>query len=603
MSPESIYLAVVLAGALLLFYTGWVRTDATALLVMLSLMVPWPHGPVGAWKPILHATQAFSGFGSPAVVMVASMFVLSAAMVRTGAAEMLGGRLLAAGARSERSFQLTILGVVTLFSAVINDTTTVLIWMPMVLAVCRERGYSPSRVLLPLAFASLLGGQWTLIGTRSNLILSDYLRTRTGHGLSFFSFTPVAVAVWGAVMVWFLVAGRRLLPHGAAAPSLAERYEVTEYLTEVMAMPGSEFTGKSLEEIDLAATHKIRILGLVRNGEHLHATAWLKVEPGDVFIIQGRISSITEVLSRPGFQVKAEMQIGEKTLRSVDLRMVEALVAPNSGLEGRSAEEAEFLTRTGVSLLAIGRHGRPLSGRPAEQELKAGDSLLLVGHESELHQLRADPDLFLLTTRTLPVIGRAKAYGTMALLAFLVLASATKLLEPAFAIPLAAAAAVLTGCIGMRSAYESLNLPALMVVAGMIPFGLALEKTGTARLLAEGVGDLFGGLGPHAIFAALLLAAVLLTQLIENAAVAVLLAPVAYELALSVGADPTPFLLGVAICVSAGFMTPVAHESTILVMGPGSYTFRDYLVSGAPLALLTWGVTVVALPFFYPLTA
>ncbi|MGQ0612409.1 MAG: SLC13 family permease [Planctomycetaceae bacterium] len=603
MSPESIYLAVVLAGALLLFYTGWVRTDATALLVMLSLMVPWPHGPGGAWKPILKPAQAFSGFGSPAVVMVASMFVLSAALVRTGGAQMLGGRLLAMGARSERMLQFTILVVVTLFSAVINDTTTVLIWMPMVLAVCHERGYSPSRVLLPLAFASLLGGQWTLIGTRSNLILSDYLRTRTGHGLSFFAFTPVAVAVWGAAVAWFLVAGRRLLPRGAAAPSLAEHYEVAEYLTEVMAMPGSEFTGKTLEELDLAATYRIRILGVVRDGEHLPATGRLKVEPGDVLIFQGRISSITEVLSRPGFQVKAEMQIGEKTLRSVDLRMVEALVAPNSGLEGSSLEETEFLARTGVSLLAIGRHGRPLSGRPVEQELRAGDSLLLVGHESQLHQLRRDPDVVLLMSRSLPPVGRSRAYGTMALLVFLVLASATHVLEPSFAIPLAAAAAVLTGCIGMRSAYESLNLPALMVVAGMIPFGLALEETETARLLAEAVRHLFGSLGPHAIFAALLLTTVLLTQLIENAAVAVLLAPVAYELALSVGAEPTPFLLGVAICVSASFMTPVAHESTILVMEPGRYTFRDYLRSGAPLAFLTWAVTVVVVPLIYPLTS
>ncbi len=211
MNPEAVYLAVVLAGALVLFYTGWIRPDLTAAIVLVTTMLPWRPDGGGGLRGLLTPKEALSGFGSPAVAMVASMFVLSAAMVRTGAAQLIGRRLLAAGSRSLLAHQLTVLAAVTVFSSVVNDTTTVLLWMPMVMAQCRARGQPPSRVLMLVAFASLLGGQWTLIGTRSNIVVSDYLRERTGEGLGFFSFTPIAVLVWVATLVWFVLAGRRLL--------------------------------------------------------------------------------------------------------------------------------------------------------------------------------------------------------------------------------------------------------------------------------------------------------------------------------------------------------------------------------------------------------
>jgi di/tricarboxylate transporter len=601
LTPEALYLGCVLACALVLFYTGWLRTDVTALLVMLSLMVPWRPGSEGELSSILTAQQAFSGFGSPALIMVASMFVLSEAMVRTGGAQLLGGAILDAGARSEIWLQITVLTVVTLFSSVINDTTTVLIWMPVILAVCRQKGHSPSRILLPLAYASLLGGQWTLIGTRSNIVVSDYLHQRTGQGLGFFEFTPIAVAVWIGTMCYFLLIGRRHLPSTEAQPSLAERYEVTEYLTEIMAAPGSALTGRTLGELDLPGRHDVTVLAIIRGGEHLPPSPWLKLYEGDVFVVQGVISKITEMLQRPDFQVREELKVGDKTLRSVDLRMVEALVAPNSDLEGTTLERLDFHHRYGLSVLAIGRQGRPLHGRPLEQELRFGDSLLLVGHEQEIRRLRWNPNFLLLESRTLPVVGRVKPLLTVGLMVMIAVCAATKLLAPAVVIPLAAMIAVLAGCVGMRQAYEAIDWMAIVVVGAMIPYGVALEETGTARLLAASVTEVFRPFGSQALFAAVLFVTVALTQLIENAAVAIIFSPVALELALSAGANPKPFLLGIAICVSSAFMTPVAHESTILVMGPGRYEFRHYLKLGTPFALLTWLITTLLLPLIYPL--
>lgn len=600
MTAEAAFLVVVLLAALVLFYTGWVRPDVTALLVMLSMILPWRAGPDGM-TGILSVQEGFSGFGSPAVIMVASMFVLSAAMVRTGAAQLIGGRVLAAGAATELRFQVTVLGVVTLFSAFVNDTTTVLVWMPMVLAICRERGYAPSRVLLLLAYASLLGGQWTLIGTRSNLVISDYLRARTGEGLSFFGFTPVAVAIWLAVLGAFLLFARRLLPSGGRGASMAERYEVQEYLTEAMASPDSELIGKSLAELDLRSRHDVTVLQVVRGKQVLPPSPWLRLQPEDVLIVQGRITKITELLSSPGLQVREELALDEKTLRSADLRMAEAVVAPNTELVGRSLGALEFHRSHGISVLAIRRRGHSVPGRLLNVRLQAGDALLLVGHASEIDRLRLDPAWLLLESRALPAIGKLRAYVVLALMACMVGASVSGLLSPSIVIPLVAVAAILLRCVGMRDAYESIDLAALVVVGGMIPFGLALEKTGSAHALAQLVADGLDGMPPVLLFAAVMLLAVLGTQLIENAAVAIVLAPVAYELAVSSGAEPVPYLLGLAICVSSAFLTPVAHESTILVMGPGGYRFRDYLRLGLPFAVLTWLVTVVVVPWLYPL--
>lgn len=600
MSAETIYLSAVLLLALVSFYTQWLRTDVTALLVMLSLLVPWRPGERGL-QAILTPTEAFHGFGSPALVMVAAMFVLSAAMVRTGAAQLLGSRILAMGATSELRFQLTVLGVITLFSAVINDTTTVLVWMPLVMAVCRERGYSPGRILILLAYASLLGGQWTLIGTRSNVILSDYLRTRTGADLGFFSFTPVAAAVWLACGLWFVLAGRRWLPRGSQQQSLAGRYEVAEFLTETMATPGSDLAGRTLAELDLPGRHEVTVLQVIRGSEFLPPSAWLRIQAGDVLVIQGRISRITEVITRPGMQVKEELRIDDKTLRSADLRMVEAILPPDSRFERRSLRDLDFHRHYGVSPLAISRAGRSLRDRPLAEPLRAGDSLLLVGHEAEIQRLRDDPNLLLLESRPLPALGRGKAWLVLAVMLAMVVTCATGLLPPAVAIPFAAIVTILTGCVGMRTAYQAIDLQALVIVGAMIPFGEALQKTGSAQLLADAVAGTVADHSPWLLLAALLLLAVVLTQLIENAAVAVILSPIAYEMAVAADADPRPFLLGVAICVSTAFMTPMAHESTILVMGPGRYQFRDYLVMGTPFALITWLVTALTIPLLYPL--
>ncbi len=600
-SFESAYLFVVLAAALVLFYTQWLRADLTAFLVLVATIFPWrsgPHGPMG----ILTPEEGLGGFGSPAVVMVGCMFVVGAAMVRTGAAQLMGGRLLGACAHNELLLQTAILVATTLFSSIVNDTTVVLVWMPVVTAICRERRLSPSRYLLCVAYGSLLGGMWTLIGTRSNIIVSSFLSQHSpdGIGLGFFEFTPIAVVIFLLALLYFLLVGRRFLPAARTDSGLADDYHVKEYLTEVMVTPHSSIVGRTLGELDIADRYSVAILSIIRGDEKMPAENWMRLERGDVFVVQGEISKIAELLHSPDFKFKEELTVGERTLRSVDLVMVEAIVAPHSTLVGRSLEEIHFSREYGLTVMGISRLGRPIVGRPTAVHLQFGDALLLVGHPQGVDRLRGKPDFMLLEQQPFPIVGKRLALMTLGIMALTVTAIVLGLVTPAVGMPLAAALLVLLGCVNLRDAYGAIDWGALIVVGGMIPFGLALEKTGTAEILAAGAVDSLRGFGPTVVLGGFLLFAVLLTQLIENAAAAIVLSPIGFAMAGQLDASPRPFLLGLALVVSAAFMTPIAHESTILVMGPGRYRFRDYLMVGSGLAVITWLTATILVPVFRP---
>ena len=596
MKPEFIVLGLIVAGALYLFWTQKLHTDVTAVLVMLSLAVPWPR-PDGRWSAILSPQEAFSGFGSVAVIMVTAMFVFSASMIRTGAAEMIGGRLFRACAHHEILLQVAILSISAACAMFIHETTTVLVLMPIVLAVCKERHLSPSRYLLCAAYGAALGGQWTLIGTRSNIIVSDFLRQRTGQGIGFFDFTPVAAVVFAGCAIYFFLVGRRFLP-GAEAQSLEQELG-KEYLTEVMVTPQSAIIGSRLDQLEWAKRQDITIVGVIREGERMPPDGWMKVHPGDALIMQGAVPTMSGLLKSPDFQLMEELKIGERTLRSLDLITVEALLSPNSRYTGRTLQNTNFGRDYGFSVLGISRHGQTIQERPSATRLEYGDSLLLLGHNSNLERLGRNPNLILLSQSPFPTMAKDKAVITMLLLLGIIVMAVTNILTPAISIPLAAMAALLLGCVKLSDTYKSVNWPAIATVGGMISLGLALEKTGAAGALAHAIVTGFQWAGPISIFCALLAFTVALTQLIENAAVAIILAPIAYQIARESHVDPKPFMVALAICISTSFCTPVAHETTMLVMGPGRYRFKHYLSIGSGMAVIAWLLTTFVTPLVW----
>jgi di/tricarboxylate transporter len=590
---EFIVIGMILLGALYLFWTQRLRTDITALLVMLSLALPWPR-PNGEWTAILSPQEAFSGFGSVAVIMVTAMFVFGAAMVRTGAAEMIGGRLFRACAHDELLLQVAVLSVAAAFSMFINETTIVLVFMPVVLGVCKERSLSPSRYLLCVAYGAALGGQWTLIGTRSNIIVSELLRQRTGQGIGFFDFTPIAATVFAGCATYFFLVGRRFLPK-AEVQSLEQELG-KEYLTEVMVTPQSTTVGLTLDQLDWAKRQDVTIVGVIREGERMPPNGWMRLHPGDALIMQGAVPTIGSLLKSPDFQFMEEVKIGEKTLRSLDLITVEALLSPNSRYTGRTMQQTNFGRDYGFSVLGISRHGQTIQERPSATRLEYGDSLLLLGHNSNLERLERNPNLILLSQRHFPTSGRRQAIMTMLLLGGVISTAITGVLPPALSIPLAAVAVLLLGCVKVTDTYKSVDWQAVATVGGMMSIGLALEKTGAAAALAHTIVTNFQWAGANLILCVLLALTVALTQLIENAAVAIILAPIAYQIARDSHADPKPFMVGLAICISTSFCTPVAHETTMLVMGPGRYRFKHYLSIGSGMAVIAWLLTTFVTP-------
>jgi di/tricarboxylate transporter len=594
--PEFIALGLILIGALYLFWTQKLRTDITALLVMLFLALPWPR-PDGRWSAILSPQEAFSGFGSVAVIMVTAMFVFSAALVRTGAAEMIGGRLFRACAHHELLLQIAVLSLATACSMFINETTIVLVFMPVILGVCKERNLPPSRYLLCAAYGAALGGQWTMIGTRSNIITSEFFRQRTGQGIGFFDFTPVAVVVFIGCATYFFLIGRRFLPK-AEVQSLEQELG-KEYLTEVMVTPQSATVGLTLDQLDWAKRQDVTIVGVIREGERMPPNGWMKLHPGDALIMQGAVPTIGNLLKSADFAFMEEVKIGEKTLRSLDLITVEALLSPNSRYTGRTMQQTNFGRDYGFTVLGISRHGQTIQERPSATRLEYGDSLLLLGHNSNLERLERNPNLIVLSQKHFPTSGKKQAIIAMLLLGGVILAAITGILTPALSIPLAAVAVLLLGLVKVTDTYRSVDWPAVATAGGMISFGVALEKTGAAGALAHAIVTNFQWAGANLILGALLMFTVALTQLIENAAVAIILAPIAYQIALESHADPKPFMIGLAICISTSFCTPVAHETTMLVMGPGRYRFKDYLSIGSGMAIIAWLLATFVTPMIW----
>lgn len=594
---ERIFLAVLLIVAIYFFWTQKLRSDLTAVLVMLALVFPWPH-PDGHWRGILTAQEGFSGFGSTAVIMVTAMFIFGGGLVRTGAVEVIGGRLFKAFAAREWTLQAAILAVSALVSMFVNDTTVVLIFLPLVLSICRERKLSPSRYLMPTAYGSILGGQWTLIGTRSNVLISDYYRQRTGQSLGFFDFTPVAAVVFIVAAIYFLLIGKRALPH--TAPSSQQKDE-REYLTEAVVTDQSGAVGKSLDQLDWSKRSDVEVVELLR--DHFRLASSEPLKPGDCLVLRGAAATMGDLLKTPDFKLKEEIEMDPETLQRIDLVTVEALLSPASNYSGSSLEELKFNRRYGFTVLGISRHGRTIRKLPLTTRLQFGDSLLLLGPAENVARLRRNPNLMLLTEESFPAVGKRKALLMLLLLCAIIGLAISGAVNPAISIPMAAFLAVVLGCIRIQDAYGTIDWPAVVTVAGMIPFGIALEKTKTAGDLAHYFVQTFSTWGPHAILAGVLGLAIVMTQLLDNAGVAIILAPIAYSLSEAVGANPKTFLVAMAVCISATFCIPFGHESTILVMGPGQYRFKHYLQIGIGLILITWLLSTLLTPLVWPLDA
>jgi di/tricarboxylate transporter len=581
----------ILLIAIVLYATEWLRMDLVSLMVLLAL------GLTGMVTP----NEAFAGFSNPAVITVAAMFVLSAGLTHTGALGPMGERLLQIAGNSELRMIAAIMFASALFSAFINNIGATAMLMPLVTAIAQKSRLSPSKLLIPLAFGSLLGGVCTLIGTPPNILVNELMRQHTGTEFGMFEFTPVGLAILATGVGFMLLFGRHLLPSRKAG-SLTEAYQVKEYISEVELLPKSPLIGRTIEESGIQQDFKLQIRALLRDEQKFPFPHRKRVlRQGDILFLGGDPSGILQVRDKKGLQLVQEAE--HPTPHEVDrdeIVVVEAALTPTSEMVGKTLRDVHFADNHGLTVLGIWRKGAPVVKKVDHVVMRFGDVLLLQGARERAIHLGHDHGFLLLGDVNQTPFRPRRGSAAILILLLVVGLAATGTMPIILSAPLGAFIMVLVRCLSIKEAYESIDWSIIVLIAGTLPLGIAMEQSGTARLLAELLLGVLGPVGPWAVLSGLFLVTFLLTAVMSNAATAVLIAPIAFEAAIELGVHPQPFYMAVAVAASASFLTPISHQSNALVMGPGGYRFIDFLKVGTPLNLCIWFTGSLLIPIVFP---
>ena len=595
LSGSQIAFFVILVAAFALLVTERLRNDVVAVLIVLALAL------TGVLKP----AEALSGFSSEPAIVVAAIFVMSGALHRTGLSDVLGswiGKL--AGAGYTRAIAV-IMPSVAILSAFTHHLTTTAVMLPVTLNLARERNIAPSKLLMPLAFAASLGTAITIIGAPAFLIASAVLQQAGRPALGIFSIAPIGLALSAVGTVFVLTVGRWLLPERRGADEGANRFRLDDYFTEIAILENSPFAGKTVEEVERDPRLHVRVVGLMRDGRRLQGPR--RAEPlraGDVLLVRATPEDIVAIRAEPGIELHPIAQYDADGHASGGAagaeddeggRFVQAVVAPNAELVGRTIGEIDFRRRYGAIVLSLWRRQGWLDQEIAQTRLRAGDVLVLQGDDEALARVGADASFLMMV----PFHGEQRLRGKAPLAGAIMLATialaAFNVLSIEIASLAGAVAMVLAGCLTGAQAYHAVDARIFVFIAGAIPLGAAMKTTGAADLIAGWLRGAVSGWSELAVLLALFAVVAVLTQFMSDAATTALFAPVAASLANALGQAPEAYVITVAMASVVAFLTPIGHHGNLLIYGPGGYRFVDFVRVGAPLTVLcAIVVTVIA---------
>jgi di/tricarboxylate transporter len=591
MTPEAYLVVAILAGAVVLFVFDVLRSDLVALIVLAALL----------GTGIISPSEGFSGFANPATVTVAAMFVLSAGLERTGSVAQVGSLLARVGRHSQRLALLTLMLGVAVVSAFINNTAAVAVLLPTVLMLARETRTSPSKLLIPLSFASLFGGTCTLIGTSTNILVSSLAREHGAEPIGMFELAPFGLILLVAGIIYMMTLGPRLLPDRGVSTDLADEFDLSDYVAEVRLIPGGPSVGRALGEAPLALEHDLDVLAVVRDGETTTLPGpGFVLHEGDFLRVRCELEVLKKLEARRWVEVGPQKQWRDETIGGGDATLVEVVVASSSILEGKTLDQIDFRNRYGGTVLAIRHHDRLVHSHLAETPLKGGDAMLVETPTERLPALKGSREFIVVSERGPLTPPTRKAIRALAIVAGVVALAASGLAPISVAALGGAVALVLLRCLTLEEAYRSLDARTIVLLGGILPLGIALESTGVVDVFAYGLVEVVGPFGPTAVLCALYLLTSALTSVMSNNATAVLLVPIAFGTAAALGVDARPLLMAVAYGASASFMTPVGYQTNTLVYGPGAYRFVDYLRVGTPLNVMFWLLATLLIPVFWP---
>lgn len=595
MTYEQIASVAILGLALGLFAWGRLRYDIVALLALFA----------GVVAGVVPGAEAFSGFGHPAVVTVAAVLILSRGLSESGATAIVAEALQPLF-RAKLAHIASLSGVAGLLSGFMNNVGALALFMPVAVRSAADAKRSPSLLLMPLAFGSILGGLITLIGTPPNIIVASYRAEALGEPFNMFDYTPVGALVALAGLAFVVLIGWRLIPlRRPAGGGAAEAFGMEDYLAEARVKAGSEVIGKTVRQLDpIIGDKDVKIVGLIR-AERVFPAAprFARLYEDDILLIEADPSALKETLELLDLEIVDAGAPMAGLLESDDVALVEAVVAAGSRLENRSVLAARLQRRHGVNLLAVSRQGRPYRGRLRNFRFAAGDVLLLQGETERLDDVIAAIGCLPLARRGLASFG-GKRRGPLAatlLFAGAIAVGATGLLPIAVALAGAALGMVLLGVLHARQLYESIDWSVIVLLGALIPLGAALEASGATRLAADAVAGVAVDLPAWLTLAVILIVTMTVSDVLNNAATAVVMAPIATNVAQALDVNPDAYLMAVAVGASCAFLTPIGHQNNTLVMGPGGYRFGDYWRMGLPLEVIIVAVAVPSIMLFWPL--
>ncbi|MBI3451527.1 MAG: SLC13 family permease [Rhodospirillales bacterium] len=591
MTSAQTAISILLLATLVLFAWGRLRYDLVAFLAMLAAV----------FLDLVPPAEAFLGFSHPAVITVVAVLIISRALALSGAIDFVAQHLVPTAGPA--AAQIGVLcGLVAVLSSVMNNVGALALLMPVAIAASIKAGRSPAAVLMPLSFASMLGGLVTLIGTPPNVIISTYRQELTGAPFAMFDFAPVGglVAVIGVLFVALI--GWRMIPRRGTTGT-EELFGIEEYMTEARVPDGGKIVGKTFAEIEeMLKEHDGEILGLIRDRHQIPATAvWEHIHADDILILEAAPDGIQKIVDLLGVDLVGTEEPISDALKSDDMSLTEAVVMPRSLIEGLTAAELRLRSRYSLNLLAVARQGTRYLGRLKTFRFQGGDILLLQGSTGQIGQALSTLGCLPLAERKLTIGRSRRAIMTVVIAFAAVLATAFSFSSVPIALGAAVAAMLLVGSLNMREAYESIDWSVVVLLGAMLPVGAALETTGTTRLIAELLLAAGASASPAVILTLLIVVTMAISAIVSNAATALMMAPLAASIARGLDANPDAFLMAVAVGASCAFLTPIGHQNNTLVMGPGGYRFWDYWRMGLPLEAIVIVAAVPLILWFWPL--
>lgn len=587
MTVEILLVLLITVAAMVLFVSEKLRIDAIAILVLVSLTL----------LDLISPSQALSGFSNQATITVAAMFILATGLQNSGALS--GIQRLLGAARSPLQFLLMLFGLIILIAPFVNNTAVVAIFIPIVIGASLKIGLAPSKTLIPLSYVAQMAGVFTLIGSSTNLLVNSIAKDLGHSGFSMFEFLPLAVICATAGCLYLLTVGRWLLPDVRSA-DLDNLYEFGHYISELKVTADSKLLGSTVEQAQLSKDYNVYVLELLRDGEKYWSPRSEELREGDILLARGVWSDIETLKDEQklDFNTQTDFQLkGAKHDKSV---LAEVMIAPQSRAAGRLLAVLNRSWRYNASVMGVQRRGQVVRDQLNNLRLRIGDILLLTLPEKDLAALRKDKSVIVISQREAAQHYGWRAPFAVATMAAVVTVSALGWLPIALAALTGAVAMTLAGCVHADDVYESTDWSIVILIAGLLPLGIAMSSSGAAQFLVDNTIGLVSHLGPHVVLAVLYLMALALGELMSNSAAAVLLTPIGFSTAQLMGADATPFLIAITFAASTSFMTPVGYQTNMMVYNAGGYKFSDFIKVGLPLNTIFWVLGVIFIPIFWP---